>query len=31
MMFELLLDKMERFLNLRDARLPWKELYRRAK
>jgi hypothetical protein len=31
MMFELLLDVRERFLNLRDARLPWKELYRRAK
>jgi hypothetical protein len=30
MMFELLLDVMERFLNLRDASLPWKELNRRA-
>jgi len=30
MMFELLLDVMERFLNLLDARLPWKELYRRG-
>jgi hypothetical protein len=28
-MFELLLDVTERFLNLRDARLPSKELYRR--
>jgi len=26
-MFELLLDASERFLNQRDARLPWKELY----
>jgi len=30
MMFGLLLDAMERPLNLRDARLPWKELYRRC-
>jgi hypothetical protein len=29
MMFELLLDVMERLLNLRDAKLPWKELYSR--
>ena len=29
-MFELLLDIMERFLNLRDTRLPWKELNRRG-
>ena len=31
MIFELLLDVMHRFLNLRDAKLPWKELYRRRK
>jgi hypothetical protein len=30
MMFELLLDVVELFLNLRDARLPWKELDRRG-
>jgi len=30
-MFELLLDVMDRFLNPRDCKLPWKELYRRRK
>jgi len=30
MMSELLLNVMDHFLNLRETRLPWKELYRRG-